>query len=104
MLAKIAHSFAVAELGYERFTSYLPPLILGSDINLPHYVGGLSPLDDSAEMFLGEPGTKVTHLINHYLNCEDIMGNDGAIYLSVLINLLQPSTPTYRVVVAKLSS
>lgn len=72
-------------------------------MNLPHFVGGISPLDNSEEIFLGVPGTKVNSLINHYLNCEAIQGMDGVTYLSVVINLLQPATPTYGVVVAKLS-
>ena len=41
MLAKIAHSYAVAELGLEGFKPCLQKIILGTDIRqLAHYVGG----------------------------------------------------------------
>jgi hypothetical protein len=38
MLAKVAHSFAVAEIGEENFLPYLKPIILGSDLS---YVGSV---------------------------------------------------------------
>lgn len=41
MLAKIAHAYAVAELGIKGFNSVLQPIILGNDIrHLAYYVGG----------------------------------------------------------------
>jgi hypothetical protein len=41
MLAKIAHSFAIAELGLDGFKPFLQQVILGTDIgHLGHYVGG----------------------------------------------------------------
>jgi hypothetical protein len=40
MLAKIAHSFAVADQGFEKFTPLLPDLILGRDTDLSRLVGG----------------------------------------------------------------
>jgi hypothetical protein len=41
MLAKIAHSYAVAELGLDGFKPCLQKIILGTDIrHLAHYVGG----------------------------------------------------------------
>lgn len=41
MLAKIAHSYAVAELGIDGFTPFLTNIILGADTgHLSHYVGG----------------------------------------------------------------
>ncbi|QXE07165.1 HNH endonuclease [Paraburkholderia sprentiae WSM5005] len=50
MLAKIAHSYAVAELGITGFTSFLIDIILGTDTrHLSHYVGGtrdVPPLSD----------------------------------------------------------
>ena len=42
-LAKIAHSYAVAEVGMEAFTPYLVPFILGEKINGTHFVGCFSP-------------------------------------------------------------
>jgi hypothetical protein len=41
MLAKIAHSYAVAELGIDGFKPFLNKIILGANIHhLSHYVGG----------------------------------------------------------------
>jgi hypothetical protein len=41
LLAKIGHSFAVAELGLGAFKPFLPPIILGTDVrHVGHYVGG----------------------------------------------------------------
>jgi hypothetical protein len=41
MLAKIAHSYAVAELGLGGFQPFLQPIILGTDTrHLAYYVGG----------------------------------------------------------------
>jgi hypothetical protein len=45
MLAKIAHSYAVAELGIMGFQPFLRNIILGTDIrHLSHYVGGTREL------------------------------------------------------------
>jgi len=50
MLAKIAHSYAVAELGITGFTPFLVDIILGTDTRyLSHYIGGtrdLPPVSD----------------------------------------------------------
>ncbi|MEK9282825.1 HNH endonuclease [Bradyrhizobium sp. ISRA442] len=40
MLAKIAHSYAVARLGETTFEPLLPDLILGKDANAPYLIGG----------------------------------------------------------------
>lgn len=39
MIAKIAHAAATAELGFDAFKPYLPPVILGDDKNIAHLVG-----------------------------------------------------------------
>jgi hypothetical protein len=42
MLAKIAHAFAIAELGVDAFCAFLPTMILEADTsNTRQYVGGL---------------------------------------------------------------
>jgi len=42
MLAKIAHAYAVAELGLDSFTPFLSDIILNkSPMYIGHYVGGL---------------------------------------------------------------
>lgn len=40
MLAKIAHSFAVARMGYADLDAFLPPVILGRSTDIYRYVGG----------------------------------------------------------------
>ena len=41
MLAKIAHSYAAAELGINKFSPFLKGIILGTDIcHIPYFVGG----------------------------------------------------------------
>jgi hypothetical protein len=39
MLAKIAHSYAVAEVGLDGFEHFLPEMILGKCMYFSHYVG-----------------------------------------------------------------
>ncbi len=63
LLAKIAHSYAVAELGLGAFNSFLPPLILGESLNLPDFVGGVASPTPNGSWFLGEHGTQVKSLI-----------------------------------------
>ncbi len=101
LLAKIAHSYAVAELGFGAFHSFLPPLILGESLNLPDFVGGVAPLTPNENPFLGAPGTQVKSLIEHYLNWEVVRAADQNTYLTVVIQLLQSYAPKYRVVVAR---
>jgi hypothetical protein len=40
MLAKIAHSYAVADKGLDAFEPFLLPLIIGQDLTWPYLVGG----------------------------------------------------------------
>ncbi len=42
MLAKIAHSFAVAEYGHGTFEPFLPRNTLGQSPHIFHYVGGVA--------------------------------------------------------------
>lgn len=49
MLAKIAHSYAVAELGPKSFLEYLPKVILGLDSRIPVFVGSGLPLTDNTQ-------------------------------------------------------
>ena len=44
MLAKIAHGYAVAELGLDRFAPALPDLILGRNPSLASYLIGKCPI------------------------------------------------------------
>jgi hypothetical protein len=55
MLAKIAHSYAVAKFGESTFESLLPDLILGKNANGPYFVGG----DKSGAPLVDQP--KILH-------------------------------------------
>lgn len=52
MLAKIAHSYAVARFGEAAFEPLLPDLILGRNVQAPHFVGG----DKSGAPLVDQPG------------------------------------------------
>jgi hypothetical protein len=43
MLAKIAHGYAVAQLGFDSFSPLLPDLILGRNLTLASYLVGKCP-------------------------------------------------------------
>ncbi len=101
LLAKIAHAYAVAEFGLGAFEPFLPPFILGKSLNLPDFVGGVTSPTPDGSWFLGEHGTKVKTLIEHYLNWEVVRAVDQIAYLTVVIQLLQSYAPKYRVVVAR---
>jgi hypothetical protein len=101
MLAKIAHSFAVAELGYDSFDWYLPNIILGKSLYLPDYVGSDKGSAIGEGDFLGNNEETVSSIVEHSLCCEDYIVSDGDKYLTVAIKLLRFSGPTYRVVVAQ---
>jgi len=102
LLAKIAHAFAVAELGYGAFRSFLPPLILAEAPNLPDFVGGIAELEPSRDPFVGAMESRVTGSIQHHLDYQIVRANDGTTYLTVLIRLLQFIAPPYCVVVARI--
>jgi hypothetical protein len=101
LLAKIAHSYAVAELGLDAFDYLLPPVILGERLNLPDYVGGTEALKGGGSLCLGPEGKQVEFLIQHYLNLEKTHSVDGTHYLTVVVGLLNPFCPKYRIIVAK---
>jgi len=89
MLAKIAHAFAVAELGLDSFTPYLIPIIVEGDTsNCAQYIGGLQ---------YEEPlGAELHELSFDSHTC------DKPEIVSVKIRLLAPlQTPTYYVAVGR---
>ena len=89
MLAKIAHAYAVAELGIKGFNSVLKPIILGNDIrHLAYYVGG------SREI----PPPLSCHYSISLLNSRSAT---GLTVYEVEIRLLSDiqGMPTYRVIV-----
>ena len=91
MLAKIAHSYAVAERGLDGFVPFLPPIILGRDIRyIAHYVGGTREIPQCAP--------------EHYrLALKSVQSLSGQNYLMATIRLFSDiqGMPEYWVVVGQ---
>ncbi len=92
MLAKVGHSFAVAELGLDAFDPVLPDLIRQNGPQyLAHYIGGS----------LGEEEPKSTN--RHEISISTYNNINGDDYIVVRIRLFSNyGMPTYYVVVGKL--
>ena len=91
LLAKIAHSYAVAELGTEAFSPLLPKLILGEDNTLPYFVG--SAPNQGAVTY----GPNVIHNLNV---CTRTIRDRT--YVSVLVHLFPHFMfPEYEVITGK---
>ena len=87
MLAKIAYSFAVGELGYESFEPYLIPGILKAELDdCDSYIGSLEK---------DEPPSEILHELSIG---ESIKTNQILVRVRLLSKL---GTPTYFVVVGK---
>lgn len=92
MLAKIAHSYAVAKFGEASFVPCLPEIILGKSDYAPHFVGG----DRSGVPLLDQP----TALHHVYPQACDL---NGALHLLVAVRLFAfMGMPRYLVVVGKI--
>jgi hypothetical protein len=92
MVAKIAHSFAVADLGLTRFRHRLPPLILGREDQtsdtLPYLIGG------HPEKLQDEPCAHVLHRERWEIN--------GVGYFTVRVRLFAAmNMPNYMVFVGE---
>lgn len=89
MLAKIAHAFAVAEMGVEVFQPFLVPIILRDETaNSVQYIGGISGTEPAAE------GLHELALVPQLGPSEDVV--------AVRVRLLAPlETPTYFVAVGR---
>jgi hypothetical protein len=91
MLAKIAHSYAVAELGVNGFQPFLQPIILGTDVrHLAHYVGGTREIPPAIEDV-------------YKIELKPVESKGGGHYLMAIIRLLSDiqGMPEYRVVVGQ---
>jgi hypothetical protein len=93
MLAKIAHGYAVYEVGLDGFIPLLPSIIRGEDQAVFHYVGGThSPMPT----YIQTPTNGRRYQIAPF-QCE----NGGQQYLCAQIRLfatVRPLTPVYTVV------
>jgi hypothetical protein len=93
MLAKIAHSYAIARFGEASFVPFLPEIILGKSDYAPHFVGG----DRSGVPLIDEPN--VLHRV--YGQACDLNGQP---YLLVAVRLFAfMGMPRYLVVVGKIA-
>jgi len=89
MLAKIAHAFAVAEMGVGSFQAFLLPIILKEETeNSVQYIGGISGTEPSGQ------GLHELALIPHQGPSEDVV----AVRIRLLALL---ETPTYFVAVGR---
>jgi hypothetical protein len=91
MLAKIAHSYTVAELGLNGFKPFLQKIILGSDIrHLGHYIGGTREIPP-----------KINDV--YEVRLTTVQSSDRRNYLMVIIRLLADvqGMPEYRVIVGE---
>lgn len=97
MLAKIAHSFAVATCGLGSFEPFLPDVILGRSLAVSHYVGG--SIDIPA---LPPPAQKVN--LDHRLRYGELRSHNGDRLLVVGIHLFAVlGAPIYEVIVGSRS-
>jgi hypothetical protein len=103
LLAKVAHSFAVAELGYDNYNWFLPPLILNQHRNLYDYVGGALPLDPNLPSCrnVGDIGVESLYEEVHTISYETIVAPSGLYFISVLFQLFNKYMPKYRILVAQ---
>lgn len=89
MLAKIAHSYAVAELGIDGFDAVLTANILGTDTrHLSYYIGGSQDIPPSISL-------------SYRLSLSTVFSTTGQAFYEVKIRLLSDiqGMPLYRVIV-----
>jgi hypothetical protein len=92
MLAKIAHSYAVAELGLGSFRPLLPDLILGKSSNAPSLVGG----DPTTPSTAPEPDLHNVHL-------RDCIAGNVRYTLAAIRLFAFAGMPRYHIVVGERS-
>jgi hypothetical protein len=97
VLAKIAHTTAIAHFGIDSFRPLLPGVILGTDKNVPYLVGGYAPPTDP-----DPPLAAGRHNVSHQM-AMCIVRNDSGHHLLFATIRLFPFTgaPTYSVVVGE---
>lgn len=91
MLAKIAHAYATAELGYGNFRPLLRDLILGRSRTPTHWIGGGGGQ-------VSEPEEKGLHRLRR----DVFRSRTGKTYYGVNIRLFAPhGTPEYNIIVGE---
>jgi hypothetical protein len=97
-LAKIAHSYAIAEHGELSFIPALTDLIRGRSEVASHYIGGLT---EEVDMMAWSPAPMRSDALLHLVNRMDV-GHNGVRYLGVVIRLFVPfNMPPYFVIVGQ---
>ena len=96
VLAKIAHTMAVARLGLDSFKPDLPGIILGTDENAAYLIGGAAPPTEPLDLPVG------TRTTLHNLSLT-MMGSEGKPLIIVATVRLFTFTgsPTYWVIVGE---
>ncbi|MBI9049563.1 MAG: hypothetical protein JEZ00_09095 [Anaerolineaceae bacterium] len=90
-LAKIAHSYYIAQFNNMNFTPFLPDFILGKNNQLSYYVGGGNHL----------PNNNSESNILHHLYRQDCIHN-GIKYIGIVIHLFAfANMPKYYVIVGR---
>lgn len=90
LLAKIGYAYAVAEIGYERFSPFLIDLIRGDDDHLGHHIG--------TEARTPEGRTKDLHTLT--LGAARTPAGDELIVVNVRL-FARIGAPTYHVIVGR---
>jgi hypothetical protein len=93
VLAKIAHSFVVAQSGMNAIKPFLPGIILGTDQTVSHYVGTGAPTPSA----LLPPRQNSLHQIG---TDTIILNGERLIYAQIrLFSHMRPLPPVYTVIV-----
>jgi hypothetical protein len=96
VLAKIAHTISVASFGLDGFRPFLPPIILGTDPHVGHFVGQSREPTQAGP--LPQPG--VSKLEAHEMTIGVGRTQTGQNYLTATIRLFTfTGSPTYFIVV-----
>jgi hypothetical protein len=97
-LAKIAHGYAIAELGLSAFKPLLPDLILGKMLNDAGLVGAI-PKENNKPERPSKHRDRLPHLY-HTICLKRTRSTLGGIFLSCEISLFKPlGMPVYQIIV-----
>lgn len=104
MLAKIAHAYAIAELGQEAFCPLVVQIILGKTNDIGYYIGGKYEFVTSIIDDLEPPIYDAGHLLNAFYQTVTTSGQTR-IFIIVQIRLFASlHNTTYQVVVGEIKS
>lgn len=97
MLAKIAYSFAIAELGYGAFEPLVLPIILGKSTNFGHLIGGdPQPPPPSAHLHEASWEWQIVRLQTYIVVNVRLFGQSGAPQYHVVVGTSGLISPQQR--------